>query len=160
MDRKKNRQFEELEPTIIESGGENFDETIFTPSEEEDYEKTKFIKKTIPAFAWLVCTDRRLLGQRFDVQESITSIGRDSKNDVVLGDDSVSKEHAKIKYFDDRDIYKLYDLVSTNGTYVNDNRIEAPVELKDNDNVIIGELKMIFKRVNFKVPTKKNTDND
>lgn len=149
MDKKNNKQFEELEPTIIESGGDNYDETVFTPLE-EDLDKTKLIKKTIPTFAWLVCIDRKLLGQRFDVHEGITSIGRSAENDIVIEDESISKAHSKIKYFDDQDVYKIYDLVSTNGTFVNDTIVEGPVEIKDNDVVTIGEVKFIFKRVNFK----------
>ncbi|MBP8707188.1 MAG: FHA domain-containing protein [Caldisericia bacterium] len=159
---KKNKQLEELEPTIIESGGENYDETIFSPSD-EDLEKTKLIKKTIPAFAWLVCIDRKLLGQRFDVHEGITSIGRGSENDIVLEDESVSKAHSKIKYFEDQDIYKIHDLVSTNGTFVNDIAVEGPLEIKDNDIVTIGEVKLIFKRVNFKdkgLLKKNNSQNE
>lgn len=158
MFKRKKNQFEDLEPTIIEGGAENYDETIFTPNEEDENDKTKFIKRSLPSFAWLVCTDRKLLGQRFDVHEGVTSIGRGSENDIVLGDDSVSKDHSKVKYFEDRDVYKIYDLVSTNGTFVNDDRIEGTVELKDNDNVMIGEIKFIFKRVNFKVPSKKSVD--
>ena len=33
---------------------------------------------------------------------------------------------------------------------MNDTIVEGPVEIKDNDVVTIGEVKLIFKRVNFK----------
>jgi len=146
----KERDYDDLEPTIIEGHEDNLEETELLD------EKTKIIKKTIPAFAWLVCIDRQFSGKRFDVGLGITSIGRGSENDIVIGDDSVSKEHAKIKYIESEDKYKIYDLVSTNGTFVNGERIEAPVEIEDGDLVTFGEVNFIFKRVQIKkIKTKK-----
>jgi len=160
---KKNK-FKEFEPTIIDSSGslddidfnnENLDPTIFSSDEQVDFEKTRVLRKTPPCFAWLVCIDNPLLGQRYDVNDEVTSIGRDANNSVVIGEDSISNNHAKIKYDAEKDGYKLYDLVSTNGTYVNGDIVEAPVQLQDNDEVMFGEVKFIFKRVLCKINKKK-----
>ncbi len=160
---KKNK-FKEFEPTIIDSAGtmenydfdnDNLDPTIFSSDEQVDFEKTRVVRKSAPCFAWLVCIDNPLLGQRFDITDELTAIGRDSSNQVVIGDDSISNNHAKIKYDTEKDIYKLHDLVSTNGTFVNGTELEAPAILQDNDEVMFGEVKFIFKRVICKVNKKK-----
>jgi pSer/pThr/pTyr-binding forkhead associated (FHA) protein len=49
-----------------------------------------------------------------------TSIGRDSKNDIIIADTSVSKNHARLNF---ENSYFLTDLRSTNGTYINGEKI-------------------------------------
>jgi len=137
-------EFDDLEPTIIEGHEDKIDEEGVLD------DKTRIVKKTTPAFAWLVCISKQFNGKRFDVNTGITTIGRGSENDIIVGDDSVSKDHAKIKYSENDDKYKIYDLVSTNGTFVNEVKVEAPIELKDGDTVTIGEIDFIFKRVEIK----------
>ena len=147
-------EYDDLEPTIIEGHEENLDEGEMVD------EKTRIVKKTTPAFAWLVCIDRQFAGKKFDVKLGITSIGRGSENDVVVGDDSISKEHAKIKYFEGEDKYKVYDLVSTNGTLINGEKVEAPMEIKDGDRVTFGEINFVFKRVQVKKAKTKRFEED
>lgn len=68
-------------------------------------------------------------------------IGRDQQNDVVLDDTRVSRKHAEIRLRLGR--YTLYDLQSTNGTYVNGRRV-AEVVLNDGDKISIAGLDVIF----------------
>jgi hypothetical protein len=68
-------------------------------------------------------------------------IGRDQQNDVVLDDTRVSRKHAEIRLRLGR--YTLYDLQSTNGTYVNGRRI-AEVVLNDGDRISVAGLDLIF----------------
>lgn len=63
-------------------------------------------------------------------------IGRSSSNDIVLDDQTVSAQHA-ILYIDDNNQYRIKDLNSTNGTFVNDNRISDSI-LKQTDTVRLG----------------------
>lgn len=63
------------------------------------------------------------------------TVGRDPKNDIVLDDRRVSRRHAEIRLRLGR--YTLYDLQSTNGTFVNGRRI-AEMVLSDNDRITIG----------------------
>lgn len=69
-------------------------------------------------------------------------IGRDPQNDVVLDDRRVSRKHAEIRLRLGR--YTLYDLQSTNGTYVNGRRVAEKV-LEDGDKVSIGGLEIVFR---------------
>lgn len=68
-------------------------------------------------------------------------IGRDPQNDVVLDDRRVSRKHAEIRLRLGR--YTLYDLQSTNGTYVNGRRVAEKV-LDDGDRISIGGLELLF----------------
>jgi hypothetical protein len=62
-------------------------------------------------------------------------IGRSSDLDMVLVEDMVSRKHAKI-LTDDKGV-TIQDLGSTNGTFVNGEKIRK-VELKDGDRILIG----------------------
>jgi pSer/pThr/pTyr-binding forkhead associated (FHA) protein len=62
-------------------------------------------------------------------------IGRSSDLDMVLVEDMVSRKHAKI-VTDDHTV-SIQDLGSTNGTFVNGEKIRK-VELKDGDRILIG----------------------
>jgi ABC transport system ATP-binding/permease protein len=56
-------------------------------------------------------------------------IGRSGDNDIVLGDLSVSRHHAEL-HFDLQQRYRLIDLGTTNGTFLNGRRIQQadPIE--------------------------------
>src|SRR5216110_2040151 len=62
-------------------------------------------------------------------------IGRSSDLDMVLVEDMVSRKHAKIMT-EERTV-SIQDLGSTNGTFVNGEKIRK-VELKDGDRILIG----------------------
>ena len=67
---------------------------------------------------------------------STISIGRREDNSIVLNNQFVSSYHAKI-YVKNNDFY-LEDLASTNGTFINDSKVEGRVRLKVNDQVRMG----------------------
>lgn len=69
-------------------------------------------------------------------------VGRDPKNDVVLDDRRVSRRHAEIRLRLGR--YTLYDLQSTNGTFVNGRRI-AEMVLSDGDRIDIGGAELVVR---------------
>lgn len=64
------------------------------------------------------------------------TLGRKENNSVVLNDRFVSSYHARI-YLRNNE-YFLEDLQSTNGTYVNENKIEGKVKLNINDIMRFG----------------------
>src|SRR5579859_7945363 len=71
------------------------------------------------------------------------TIGRDPENDLVLDDRRVSRRHAEIRLRLGR--YTMYDLQSTNGTFVNARRV-AEVALQGGDRVTIGGTEMIVEQ--------------
>ncbi len=71
----------------------------------------------------------------FGEKERIT-IGRDPENDVVLASPQVSRFQALVERVGQR--YRVTDLRSTNGTFVNDQRIEGSIWLQQQDEIRIG----------------------
>ncbi len=71
------------------------------------------------------------------------AIGRDVENDLVLDDRRVSRRHAEIRLRLGR--YTLYDLQSTNGTFVNGRRV-AEVVLSDGDRIAIGGSEVVVQQ--------------
>ncbi len=74
-----------------------------------------------------------------ELREARISIGRGSKNDIIVGRDHgspVSGNHAEIRIHSDR--CELEDLGSTNGTYVNGQKVRA-VQLQDGDRIEFGK---------------------
>jgi len=76
-------------------------------------------------------------GMVFDLTKEITSLGRDVANDIVLGDPEVSRQHARITRTPGG--YVVEDMGSTNGTFVNGERLTAPRVLRDSDLVGLSE---------------------
>ena len=63
-------------------------------------------------------------------------LGRDDSNDIVLDDDQVSGRHIRIGY--EGGEFRVRDMGTTNGTFVNGERIGGSVILKNEDLVKIG----------------------
>jgi len=70
------------------------------------------------------------------------SFGRMVDNDVILDDQFISKHHAKI--VKDEGFYFLEDLDSSNGTFLNGNKIGDVAKLKDGDRIGMGALQFIY----------------
>ena len=90
---------------------------------------------------WLVAIKGPQRGELFTLAP-VSSIGTDPSCTVCLMDQYMSSHHAEIKA--EGGAWVLRDLQSTNGTYVNDKRIEQH-ELLDNDFVRIGQCVLKFK---------------
>lgn len=78
-------------------------------------------------------------GRRFPLRPGKTAIGRRNDNDIVLADGSVSSLHAWI--VEDQGSYRLMNILSTNGSFVNNERItETP--LKAGDHIRFGGVEL------------------
>jgi ABC-type multidrug transport system ATPase subunit/pSer/pThr/pTyr-binding forkhead associated (FHA) protein len=75
-------------------------------------------------------------------EKNIIQIGRDASNDVVLNSPAVSSYHAQIERVGQR--HRLTDLRSTNGTFVNDKRVEGDVWLQPSDVIRIGSFRFVM----------------
>jgi pSer/pThr/pTyr-binding forkhead associated (FHA) protein len=75
-------------------------------------------------------------------------IGRSSELDMVLVEDMVSRKHAKIGWQAGKPT--IEDLGSTNGTFVNGEKIQKPSRIKEGDRILIGTsiLKLIVQGEN------------
>ena len=87
--------------------------------------------------ARLLVVSSVLQGNRFELTEEFTTIGRSPDNLVLLDHTSVSKHHAMITL--EGDDYKLWDLHSTNGTQVNGKKVVI-AHLRNNDEIRFGDV--------------------
>jgi pSer/pThr/pTyr-binding forkhead associated (FHA) protein len=81
-------------------------------------------------------------GQEHPLSGDSTTIGRAIENSIVITSKRVSREHARIRR-EGRRVF-LEDVGSTNGTFLNDERIFGPVELRDGDRIGVGEVTFVF----------------
>ncbi len=88
--------------------------------------------ETNRSLAWLEAPD----GQHLPLT-GFNSLGRSSKNSVVLDSHTVSRRHALIQV-QDVGQYWLVDLGSSNGTRLNDRRVTRPTRLQHSDVIEIG----------------------
>lgn len=76
-------------------------------------------------------------GATFILEGDQLTIGRDSTNEIVINDAEVSRRHARLTFQGGK--YVLEDLGSTNGTFVNGQRLAGPRVLKAGEVVSFGE---------------------
>ncbi len=87
-------------------------------------------------------------GTLYPLEGETVSIGRDASNTIQISDAEVSRRHARLLLQGGR--YILEDLGSTNGTYVNGQRLTGPHVLKPGDVVSLGEnIVLAFEAVEF-----------
>ena len=85
------------------------------------------------------------VGKTFEAGPVPTTIGRASDNVVALdGDDFASGRHARIE--SGLDGTWVIDLGSTNGTFVNGERLDGRRRLHEGDVVQIGDTELVFER--------------
>jgi pSer/pThr/pTyr-binding forkhead associated (FHA) protein len=101
-------------------------------------------KYKAPVVGWFVALDGQQKGEDFRVRDGQNTIGSDSGCDVVLSDSTISARHASLRYKDGK--FVLTDLDSSNGTFLNDQTESlARDELKDNDVIRLGDVRLKFK---------------
>jgi pSer/pThr/pTyr-binding forkhead associated (FHA) protein len=83
-----------------------------------------------------------LKGQRIPVRTPLVNIGRADYNDIVLPDESVSTQHAKLQRREG--VWVLVDLDSTNGTFVDGDQIKGDAPLAPGATVRFGDISLVF----------------
>lgn len=76
----------------------------------------------------------------YEIGSGKTSIGRLVTNDIVVEDVGASRHHAEIWADEAQEKISIVDLDSTNGTFVNHERISGECPLKANDVIRIGQV--------------------
>jgi hypothetical protein len=117
-------------------------------------------ERPTPTFAWLVVVDgpdRNTVGSVHTLHPDTTTLGRVPANQIVLRDETVSAQHARIRHEvkeGQEPVFALFDLGSRNGIYAGDqetyrneeNRVYRH-ELRDGDYLLVGETTLVFKKV-------------
>lgn len=92
---------------------------------------------------WLVCVDGNDKGKSFTLTIGRNTCGNMVSNDVVLNDSNVvSMLHCSVVYEPKQN---KFFLVPENGTvFYNSKYISNPVELKNNDKILLGDTELVF----------------
>jgi len=80
-------------------------------------------------------------GQRYNLTGATTVIGRGTESDIVVDDNGVSRRHVSFEVTPDGTI--LTDMGSTNGTFVEEQRI-TEVTLVDGNSIRIGRTPIMY----------------
>lgn len=104
-------------------------------------DSTVFRKLNTPPFYLL----EKNSGKRHPLNMDIITIGRAPDNIISLNDPLVSAHHAEVRY--EEGYYILYDLDSTNGTFVNDRRIKKNM-IKAGFQIQLGKTRLVMERMN------------
>lgn len=76
-------------------------------------------------------------GKTFELTRDELTIGRDIKNEIVINDAEVSRRHCRL--FLQGDEYTIEDLGSTNGTFVNEQRVTGQRALHSGETIRVGD---------------------
>jgi hypothetical protein len=82
-------------------------------------------------------------GQRYSLNAPSIVLGRSSEADILIDDTGVSRRHLEIRT--GPGIAQAIDLGSTNGSYVNGQKIVGSSELTDGATITMGRTKIIFR---------------
>lgn len=84
------------------------------------------------------------IGETFELDSSVITLGRDVKSSVFLNDMTVSRHHARMDLANVSTGYAtVEDLGSLNGTWV-DGAIVSKSTLRDGSTIQIGTFRMVF----------------
>jgi pSer/pThr/pTyr-binding forkhead associated (FHA) protein len=89
-------------------------------------------------------------GRRLPIKVPVVNIGRGDYNDVVISDPSVSTMHAKLQRREA--VWILTDLGSTNGTFVEGERLTGEAPLTPGTTLRFGDVIALFEPLDDKIP--------
>ncbi|MBU1672100.1 MAG: FHA domain-containing protein [Actinobacteria bacterium] len=112
-------------------------------AEVEQEEEIQVPEEEIAAGAAMLVVKRGpSAGTRFVLTKDMNTAGRHPESDIFLDDITVSRRHAEIA----RNVageFRITDMGSLNGTYVNKLRVEE-ADLSSGDEIQIGKFRLIF----------------
>jgi pSer/pThr/pTyr-binding forkhead associated (FHA) protein len=106
-----------------------------------------------PALGNFLVRSGALKGQRLAVKTPVANIGRADYNDLVIPDESVSTTHAKLQRREG--VWVLVDLDSTNGTFVDGDRVQGESPLAPGATVRFGDIALLFEPTDESVGVAK-----
>jgi len=109
---------------------------------------------SLPMATFLVRSGN-LKGERLTVRVPVVNIGRADYNDLVLPEESVSGTHAKLTRREG--VWMLSDLGSTNGTFIDGERLTGDAPLTPGNVVRFGDVSLMFEPTDDHLGVTKGT---
>jgi pSer/pThr/pTyr-binding forkhead associated (FHA) protein len=94
-----------------------------------------------------------LKGRRLPIKVPVVNIGRGDYNDLIIADPSVSTMHAKLQRREA--VWILTDLGSTNGTFVEGERLTGEAPLSPGTTLRFGDVTALFEPLDEKTPVAR-----
>ncbi|MCY4021538.1 MAG: FHA domain-containing protein [Chloroflexi bacterium] len=110
--------------------------TAGPPARQSQPDIDKSVMPEEPGF-WIVIRRGPIENAMFRLEKEIVTLGRDSANDIVIGEPQVSRYHLRLVRREAG--YQIEDLDSTNGVRVTGRRIGPPSPLNDGDIILLGD---------------------
>lgn len=131
-------------PSVPSPGGQGLQSSppFSPPPSGAPLEGTRVIERGPKHLAMLVNKVRPDL--KFDLKGTM-NVGRAPDNQIVIDHPTISRHHGWIREEDGE--FAVFDVGSANGTFVSDERIEAPRRLQTGDVVRFGEVEFVFTKV-------------
>ncbi|MBI1189902.1 MAG: FHA domain-containing protein [Tepidisphaera sp.] len=88
-------------------------------------------------------------GLYYPLGKRTTVIGRDESAALQIVDDRVSRKHVQVRFEESTSKYHALDMKSSNGMFINGRQVTSDIELVDNDEIQIGNSKLVFSTTDF-----------
>ncbi|MFJ7749869.1 FhaA domain-containing protein [Arthrobacter sp. NPDC097144] len=82
-------------------------------------------------------------GQRYSLNAPAVVLGRSSEADILVDDTGVSRRHLEIRT--ENGVSRAIDLGSTNGSFVNGQRVQGEADLTDGSTIAMGRTRITFR---------------
>ena len=99
-----------------------------------------------PVTGWLVCVKGPDRGRDYRIRSEKNFIGRSDRMDICIrGDETISREnHAAVSYNFRKNTFKLHPGDGRGLVFLNEEEVDAPIELAPYDRIEIGNTQLLF----------------
>jgi len=113
--------------------------SLFTLWRDLRFQSEIVTTRKIPPISLSIASEPEESRKTFTSSEVV--IGRDATSDFPLADETVSARHARLSY---RYLqWWVEDIQSTNGTFLNDEKVETPTIIINGDEIRIGQIPVL-----------------
>jgi len=137
-----------------EGAAQQLSDTMHGLPEEEPARRTTPPSPEAAPLASLLFRTGDFKGRRLPIKVPVVNIGRGDYNDIVIGDPSVSTMHAKLQRREA--VWILTDMGSTNGTFVEGQRLAGEAPLSPGTTLRFGDVIALFEPLDDKVPAGRS----
>jgi pSer/pThr/pTyr-binding forkhead associated (FHA) protein len=141
-------------PRPPEGAAQQLSDTMHGLPEEEPARRNTPPSPEAAPLASLLFRSGDFKGRRLPIKVPVVNIGRGDYNDIVIGDPSVSTMHAKLQRREA--VWILTDMGSTNGTFVEGERLAGEAPLSPGTTLRFGDIIALFEPLDDKVPAGRS----